>query len=359
MPGAPGADGVTDGNGDRVSGDGFLDEALGDGDRRPKKRLRERWLLLGVVGLLTVLLAGGLLVAGWYAKSGMDALNSVERDPSMMPTTNRPEPVPTAVGRAKPPLHLVIMGTDARSASERGRSDVLMVLHLTGDRKAGYLVSFPRDYWVDIPGRGKAKINAAYSWGGPALTVATLEKLLGVPMDHTALIDFEGFIEVIDALGGVTVVNKEASSVGEFDFPKGEITLTGESALVYVRQRKGLSDGDFGRAERQREVTRAVIGKLMSRAVLTNPVMFRDAVTTLGPYFRVDEGLDNATLLGIATSMRIGGPDDIRSLQAPAAGFGTSADKQSYVVVDEAGLAQLAEAMRTDTMADYYAANHG
>src|SRR5690606_32617652 len=98
-----------------------------------------------------------------------------------------------------------------------------------------------------------------------------------------------------------------------FTFPAGPVDLTGESALVYVRERKNLPEGDFSRAERQRDVTKAIVSKLMSRGVLPNPGMFRDAVTTLGPAFRVDAGLDNQTIIDTGLSMRIGGGEDILS----------------------------------------------
>ncbi|RMB61883.1 LCP family protein [Tessaracoccus antarcticus] len=334
------------------------DEQPAKGKRR-KKRLRERWLLLSIVGVLGVALLVAAAFAGYYGKAAKDALDSIDREPTLMPTSteNRPQPVPTKEGESNPPLNFVLMGTDARNPDERGRSDVLMVMHIPGDRKQAYLISLPRDYWVDIPGRGNAKINAAYSWGGPALTVETVEQLLDIPIDHTAIINFEGFMSVIDALGGVTVVNRHVSSSDGFDFPKGPVELTGESALRFVRERKNLPNGDFDRAERQRDVLKAIVSKLTSRGVLTNPGMFRDAVTTLGPNFTVDTGLDNNTIINLGLGMRINGGDDIKSLMAPTAGFGTSADKQSYVKVDGKKLDELATALRTDTMAEYYAAN--
>lgn len=86
------------------------------------------------------------------------------------------------------------MGSDSRDAanSGAGRSDTLIVLHLSGDRRHAYLISFPRDMYVPIPGRGKNKINAAFAFGGPQLAVRTLEGLLDTRMDHVALIDFDG-----------------------------------------------------------------------------------------------------------------------------------------------------------------------
>lgn len=344
-----------------MSDDHFFrgDEEQASPGKHRKKRLRDRWLLLTVVLVLGLGLVAFAAIGGYYGMATKDSLDSIKREPTLMPTqtTNRPAPVPTKEGESNPPMNLVLMGTDARNPDERGRSDVLMVMHIPGNRQAAYLISLPRDYWVPIPGHGTAKINAAYSYGGPALTVETVEQLLQIPVDHTALINFEGFISVIDAVGGVTVENRHASASNGFSYAKGPVELTGKSALNFVRERKNLSGGDFARAERQRDVLKAIVTKLTSKGVLTNPGMFRDAVTTLGPNFTVDSGLDNGTIVNLGLGMRITGGNDIKSLMAPEDGFGTSSDKQSYVKVDEAKLAQLSEALRNDTMADYFAAN--
>lgn len=339
----------------------FRDEDEGEeGARRarPKRRLRDRWLFLALVGIVVVVLLAGAAVTGYYGQAAKDALDSINRDPTLMPTsTNRPEPVPPKEGESNRPLNFVLMGSDSRGSSERGRSDVLILLHIPSNRKEAYLVSLPRDYWVPIPDHGAAKINAAYAYGGPALTVQTVEQLLDVPIDHTALIDFDGFVGVIDALRGVTVNNRYASSSGRFTYPKGKVELTGDSALNFVRERKNLPAGDFSRAERQRDVLKAIISKLISRGVLTNPSMFRESVTTLGPNFTVDEALDNGEIVDIGLDMRLKGGNDIKSLLAPIAGVGTSADGQSIVNVDKTKLAQLSRALRSDTMGEYYAAN--
>lgn len=316
-----------------------------------RKRLRDRWLLLSVVGLLVLLLGTAAGVVGWYGKSIYDALDSVDRQPSMLPSDNRPSPVATPDGEDHEPMNLVLMGTDQRAGeTARGRSDVLMILHIPANRKKVYIISVPRDYWVSIPGRGTAKINAAYSWGGPALTLATLESLLDVPMDHVALINFEGFVEVIDTLGGVTVYNRHDSTIDGTHFPVGEVQLDGQTALKFVRNRYGLPNGDLDRAERQRDVIKAVIEKLVSADVLTDPVRFNEAIVELGSQFTVDDTFTNQEIVDLGLSMRITGGSDVVSLQAPTAGFGTSSDGQSYVAVDTDGLADLAEALRNDTM---------
>lgn len=324
--------------------------------RRGRKRLRDRWLLLGVLGLITAIILAVAGVGAWYTKSALDGLNSVKREPGLIEVAydGRPAEVPTAEGQKYPPLNIALMGTDARTTAERGRSDVLMILHISGDRKSAYLISLPRDYWVPIPGHGTAKINAAYSWGGPALSVKTVEQLLNVPIDHTALINFDGFINVIDSIGGVSVYNNHESTVDGVHFPQGQIDLAdGEKALLYVRNRYGLPNHDFDRTQRQREVIKAVIGKLMSRGVLTSPETFRDAVTTLGPNFTVDEGLTNDKIIELGLQMRLTSAANITSLMAPWSGYGTSRDGQSYVEVDQTKIKLLAEALRNDTMSKY------
>ena len=327
-------------------------EGWADAPPRAKhEKRRNRWLLFTVLGVLVAVLIGGIGFASWYGKSALDAMDNIKRDASLTPSGERPAPVEPVADKA--PINMVLMGSDTRGG-ERGRSDVLQLLHISGDRQNVFLMSIPRDSYVEIPGHGKAKVNAAYSWGGAALSVETLELLLDVPMDNTVLIDFEGFTNVIDTLGGVTVYNNEASSSKGFDFPKGEITLNGEEALRFVRERKNLSNGDFGRAERQRDVIKAVLGKLASGGVLADPGRFRESVTELGRNFTVDESLTNDAIIRLGWEMKGVSPSDIKSFQLPTAGFGWTDDKQSIVLIDEEKLDELKAALRADDMASFY-----
>jgi len=333
-----------------------VEDQVDDPRRAKTEKRRNRWLLFSVLGVLVAVLLAGIGIATWYGKSAVDALDNINRDSNLMPTGERPAPVDPVEGKA--PLNMVLMGSDTRGG-ERGRSDVLQLLHISGDRQNVFLMSIPRDSYVEIPGRGKAKINAAYSWGGAALAVETMELLLDVPMDNTVLIDFEGFKNVIDALGGVTVVNREASSSHGLDFPKGEITLSGEEALWFVRERKNLSDGDFGRATRQRDVIKAVLGKLASGGVLSDPGRFRESVTELGKNFTVDEGLTNDNIIRLGWELKGVSPSDIKSFQLPTAGFGWTDDRQSIVLLDEDKLDELRTALRADDMLAFYESLEG
>ncbi|WP_203568652.1 LCP family protein [Aestuariimicrobium ganziense] len=313
------------------------------------------------ITLLAVLVAGGG-VAFYYLNRVSNAIDHINRNPTLMPraeTSTLPDGTvvtrpPTPKSSAKrQPMTFVLMGSDSRGF-DQGRSDSLMVAYLSGDRQKAYLVSFPRDMWVSIPGHGKAKINAAYAWGGPVLTIQTLEQMTGVRMDHAAVIDFEGFIKLTDVLGGVTVYNEHASSSNGFSFPQGEITIRGEQALVYVRERYNLPNGDLDRAKRQRAVVQAIMGKVLTTGTIANPSKFGATVDTFAECMTVDDGLSKNVITSTAASLRLTGSDDIRSMQAPISGFGTSADGQSIDIVDEAGLAELSEAMKTDTMEAYY-----
>ena len=238
------------------------------------------------------------------------------------------------------------------AAGGASRSDALMVMHLAGDRRSAYLISFPRDLWVPIPGHGHNKINAAYAFGGSALTIRTLEELLGVRMDHVAEVDFAGFVALADEVGGVRVYNTHPSRSGGYAFPAGYITLNGEQALAYVRDRKGLPRGDLDRAERQRSVVIAILAKGLSGDTISNPRRFIAFTAGVAQHIRVDPELTPKVLRRTALSLRLT-PADIASVQAPVARFGRSPGGASIDVVDKAKMAELAAALQNDTMPDY------
>ena len=150
-------------------------------------------------------------------------------------------------------------GTAARAASSGDRSDVLMIARLAEDGQSAAVVSIPRDSWVDIPGHGRNKINAAYAFGGPSLLIRTVENLTGLHVDHFAVIDFAGFQAVVDSVGGIDVGISAATSNEGVRFHQGVNHLDGAQALAYVRQRYGLADGDLDRAQRQQNAMRAVL----------------------------------------------------------------------------------------------------
>lgn len=334
-----------------------IDEGIADSlgldtkDTHPHARRTRRAVLVLLALVVAFIVAVGA-VAAYYLGNVNSALDKVHRDSSLLPSSSASSPTTTA---NHDPITFVIMGSDSRTASAgEGRSDVLMVAYLSGDRKHLYLISFPRDMWVTIPGHGQAKINAAYAYGGSALTVQTLESITNVKMDHAVVMDFQGFIDLTNTLGGVTVTNEHAGTWMGYTFPAGQVTVQGEQALAFVRERYDLPNGDLDRAHRQREVITAIMGKVASKDTLTDPQKFADVTSKLAGYMTVDSSLSSGELWKIARTLQFTGSDGVRQLQAPLSGFGTSEDGQSYDQVDEAGLAELSKAMATDQLDAYW-----
>lgn len=194
---------------------------------------------------------------------------------------------------------LLLIGTDAYDDDQRGRSDAIILVRLDAANKTIRMVSFLRDLYVKIPGRGSNRINASYIWGGPELLKKTLEANFGVTVDAYAEVNFERLTKVIDAIGGVTVEVSEAEreqlnsilrfynthTGSEVDDQlleaSGEQLLTGKQALCFSRIRK--IDSDFQRTSRQRKVVEAAFHKVMSLdrlSLIALALDNMDAVTT-------------------------------------------------------------------------------
>jgi polyisoprenyl-teichoic acid--peptidoglycan teichoic acid transferase len=183
------------------------------------------------------------------------------------------------------PATILVIGTDGGSAPGRGdsnRSDSLMLLRTDPEHHRLSYLSIPRDLQVDIPGYGTSKVNAANQFGGPALTIATVRQFTGLPIHHVLVLNFDGFKELIDAMGGVEIdvpkkilSNKfdcpyKAARCAEWDgwrFEKGKQTMDGRRALVYSRVRTNqldASDNDVTRGGRQQAVADAVGDEIAS-----------------------------------------------------------------------------------------------
>jgi polyisoprenyl-teichoic acid--peptidoglycan teichoic acid transferase len=320
-----------------------------DGASTTKKRRLLPKILIGVAVLLVAAIGAGLIYAATI-------------DRSLTKNLTRGVELPADESSIRPPkeaqetgtLNYVLLGSDSRDPDSEGngRSDTILVVHLNAKRDKAYIISFPRDMYVTVPGYGKNKINAAFAFGGAPLAVRTLENLTDVRMDHVVLIDFEGFIRLTEDLGGVTVTNKTAFSTQGFDYPEGKITIAGEEALWFVRERKLLPGGDLDRAENQRNVIKAIVQKGLSAEVISDPGRFITFIGNVAKHLTVDNDLSDAEIRRTALSLRLTGKD-IQLLQAPISGFATTSDGQSIDVVDTAKMAELASAMKKDKLSEY------
>ena len=257
-------------------------------------------------------------------------------------------PRPAEAGEA---MNFLIIGSDSRDLSvERGRSDVIVLMHISDERDRVDLVHFPRDLFVPIAGTGgSSKINAAYSYGGAPLLVQTLQPLIDVPIDHVVIVNFESFQAMTDAIGGVDVNVAEAST----GFPEGVMHMDGATGLEFVRERYELSQGDISRGQRQQAFIQAIMTKALSRETLTNPARlagFVDAATT---NLTVDADLQVGEMRDLGFAMRGVRGDDIHFETAPWSGIADHPVAGSIVVMADEQMQVLSEHLQNDTMEDY------
>ncbi|PMB96969.1 transcriptional regulator [Brevibacterium luteolum] len=321
--------------------------------QRPRRKPRRtgRKILFGFLILVLVLVAtvGGY---AWYLGRTFDKNSNTIPDEHVF-GDKTPPPVD---GKA---MNILVLGADEPMdqvdfSNSRGlRSDTIMVAHVPEDRSSIQFMSIPRDSWVDIDGHGKAKINAALSYGGLPLAVSTVEDFIGAPINHAAMIDFEGFQLLTDSVGGVDVESSQAFSSGGHSFTEGTNHLDGEAALAFVRARKQFADGDLQRARNQQEFMSSLFGKIVDADTLSNPNKVTGMVRDFSPYMYLDSGLHSSAISRYALAMRDVRSDDIDFFTAPIAGAGRSSDGQSYVKVDEKELENVRKAFKDDTVKDY------
>jgi LCP family protein required for cell wall assembly len=252
----------------------------GDGTEAPKpKRFWWRFLLgsfLIVVAVAGATSASGILFFNDFADalSHNDRYHKLQR---LLANVNGGEPE-----------NILILGSDKRASTpgDPGRSDTTMLLRLDPDRNAIALMSIPRDLKVEIPGWGTEKFNAAYTYGGPKLTLRVVKELTGLPINHVVNVDFLGFVRAVDAIGCVYVdvdrryyhSNAESSEeYAEINVQPGYQLLCGKKALQYVRYRH--TDTDLVRAARQQDFLSAARQRVPVLALFTDRDQLLDIFT--------------------------------------------------------------------------------
>jgi LCP family protein required for cell wall assembly len=331
---------------------------------------RRRAVRVVAIVSLSVLSAGVLAVAGiGYVTT--ERLDDIPRVPAFGGISE--DDRPTQPQAAEDSLTVLLVGSDSRSESPTTgtaasgvtwspgaqRTDTIMLVHVPADRSSLHVVSLPRDTWVPVPGHGHAKINAAYSWGGPPLLVQTVEDLTDVRVDHVAIVDFTGFRALTDAVGGVDVTVPETvhDPYNDKTWRAGTHHVDGEEALLFVRQRAGLARGDLDRIERQQEFLSALSAEVVSADVLTDPFALDGLLDAVVDNLTVDDALTGSRMRDLALSMRDVRSDDISYTTAPISGPGW-VDGQSILRLDSAAAQPLFDALRHDRMEQWTAA-HG
>lgn len=324
--------------------------------RSPLRRVGKLLLTLTLVALAFAGLAAGALVVLSDRLAGQ-----VERFPDVfteLDPKQRPPQTPmttfllvgTDTRAAQPTTGAAASGTQSAPGSQR--SDVVMLAQVSEDGSRAGVISLPRDSWVDVPGHGTTKLNAAYAFGGPGLLVHTVESLTKIRVDHFAVIDFSGFQALTDAVGGIDVnVAAPATSEG-FRFHAGPNHLDGAAALAYVRQRKGLPGGDLTRVQRHQSALRALLEAAVSGGMLSDPLRTYRFLDTLTNWVSVDDTLTNSSLRSLALDLRSLRPANITFLTAPVSGLGQE-NGQSVVYLDAQRSPRLWRALAEGNLAHY------
>jgi len=228
-----------------------------------------------------------------------------------------------------------------------GRTDTIMVIHIPGllSSEPTTMVSIPRDSYVDIPGHGMDKINAAFAIGGPALLAQTVEQDTGLRLDHYAEVGFAGFGDVVDALGGVEVCPADAINdpLAGIDLPAGCQTVNGPNALGYVRTR-ATPRADLDRMTHQREFMSALLHRAGSPLVWLNPWRWYSVPRAALSALTVDSGAHVWSLAALGWGLH----GSTTTLTVPIGEF-TVNEVGDVVVWDSAVSGALFDALRTDS----------
>jgi polyisoprenyl-teichoic acid--peptidoglycan teichoic acid transferase len=219
------------------------------------KKKKRTWLRVVGIILLLMLLSGGAYAYSIYhsLNSAVDTMHEpIDRDKS----SKRDKEVKF---KEQQPFSVLLMGVDERK-NDKGRSDTMIVLTVNPETKSVKMLSIPRDTLTDIVGHGtRDKINHAYAFGGVEMAMDTAEEMLDIPIDYYVQINMEGFEDIVNAVGGITVNNDLSFEAGGYTFPKGSVDLNGKKALAFTRMRYEDPRGDFGRQLRQRQIIQGII----------------------------------------------------------------------------------------------------
>ena len=295
-----------------------------DTEARDTRHRRRRRVLAGL-GVFVLVVVLGLGVAWWRLEGNISRLD-ISEDLGTRPTA------------AAGPLNILLIGSDNRegegvpgaSLSSGARSDTTVIAHVSADREHVTMVSVPRDSMVPAPPNCKNSTpkdqwveqqwNSMFSIGGPACLITTIEGNTGLRMDHFAVVDFRGFRNMVDALGGVPICAPEA-----IDDPKAKLKLSagrhlldGTEALGYVRARKTIGDGsDLGRIARQQAFLSSVVQEATRSSLLVRPDKLFGFLNAATQSLTTDEQFDLGTMKDLASSVKDIGVKNIQFITVP------------------------------------------
>ena len=345
---------------------------MGGSDGQPSRRAVARRLATIVAGLTALVV---LAVSGAGYALLTYSTDRVRRVPVFDGLTGRPAPAPTSAqtylvvgsdqreGLSRQEAERLRVGRATQANGGGRRSDTMLLVHISADRQRALIVSLPRDSYVTIPEHRSSdgrlipphgdKLNAAFAYGGAPLLVRTVEQATGVRLNHYVEVNFAGFVDVVNALGGVTMCVPHP-----IDDPKAHLTLAagthhldGVESLKYVRARYFDGQGDLGRMHRQQEFAGAMLRQAMSAGVLLNPVRLTRFLNATLDAVGTDPQLNRADVVTLATQLRSIHTSAVTMLTVPLSNQDyrpPELDGASAVVWDRTLATQLFEAIRHD-----------
>ncbi|MGP4021744.1 LCP family protein [Actinomadura sp. 3N407] len=289
-------------------------------DVDPHPAPRRGWRILGwvCIGLSLVMVAGSLTAYGLYRQAFG---NISHEDVNAQLGPDRPKKLNEA-------MNILLLGSDTRAGAnakygrrlkdDPPRSDTMILLHLSPGGGQAMGISFPRDLMVQmpsckgrngqvIPAQSRAQINSAFTNGGAACVIKTIESISNIRVDHFMQVDFNGFKAITNAIGGVPVCLSKAVNdpQSELRLSAGKHNIKGEQALAYVRVRHGLGDGsDLDRIKRQQKFMGALASKALSAGVLSNPKKLISLMNAVTESLTTDKELTPQVMMDIAREMQ-------------------------------------------------------
>ncbi|MFC4888223.1 LCP family protein [Streptomyces beijiangensis] len=344
-------------------------------DEQPGQRRRRTRVLRAMGIVLGATLVVGAAGAGWAYWHFDRNIKGVDINSAL--GTDRPQrasATPSASASASLPavpsgtMNILVLGSDSRTGKKNqalgggesggARSDTAMVVHINADHTAATVVSIPRDTLVTRPScptpsggstsvAYNAMFNSAYSVGGPVCAVKTVEKMTGVRMDHYMEIDFAGFAELIDALGGVTVTTTQDidDKDSHLRLAAGTHRLDGKQALAFARTRHALGDGsDLGRIVLQQQLVKAMLTEMSAGDLLTDPLKLYKVADAVTGSLTTDTGLDSlGELTDLAQGLRQIEPGALTTVMMPVL---QAPSDRNRVVADEPEASELWASLR-------------
>ena len=283
---------------------------------RSARHRRLALLICGALSAVVLLVAGGAWgLTGWVN----DTIKRVNAG--------------TADSASSGPLNILVAGVDQRTGLTHHQevmlhvgndvstnSDTLMLVHVSADRSKVTVVSIPRDSWINIPGHGMSKINAAYGLGGPKLMVQTVEQATGLTINHYVEVNFLGFVKIIDSLGGVNICLPQPvdDTYSGLQLSAGEHHVDGITALAYARDRHSFATSDLARIQDQQKLLSTALSAAIRAGLLANPLKLSSFVGAAVSALTVDQGLNVSAL---ADQMRGISTQNVRFTTVPLGNY--------------------------------------